>query len=44
MTRMATRTARTARTTPAIELDAAKVHAWRIERQLLGRSKATSGA
>lgn len=42
MTRMATRTARTARTTPAIELDAAKVHAWRIERQLLGRSKATS--
>jgi hypothetical protein len=36
--------ARAAPTTPAIAIPAAKVHAWRIERQLLGRVKAGTPA
>ena len=29
---------------PALRLDPAKVHAWRVERQLLGKAKAASPA
>ena len=36
--------ARAAATTPAITIPAAKVHAWRMQRQLLGRTKAGTPA